>query len=341
MAILPFDERAPRAVFEFLESRVAARGEAHWRWKYRFASGERPAAFYWQDEEGCILGFIGLMRTALESAGSSEPAAWFVDWHVAPQGGVGVGLGLLRKAEADAGMLLTLQGSDDTRKILPRLGWKQVEAASTWVRALSGRFAAAAMGRRLPAGLRGAASLGAPAASVLLRLSSPPPLPGVRLEPVERFPAEYAEVWRARLVELGPAMRRDADYLNYLCADYPGGGYTAAVLRCDGTLAGHLIWRLDDDRHGSRRGRIVDLLWPRARSELLPWLLRTACADLRRRGADYVDLVLSSSTLRRAAAQCGFRSRSPVTLWYHRLPADSSDPARWHISYLDCDRAYR
>ena len=142
-----------------LEHEVAPRGREHWLWKYRTATAEAESAYYWQEDDGSVLGFIGLMRTALQTSGGRHSAAWFVDWHVRPGAkGVGVGIGLLRKAEASAGVLLTLQGSADTQKILPRLGWKQSSSPTTWLRPLSGRFMSSWLQRRIGWGLPAASS---------------------------------------------------------------------------------------------------------------------------------------------------------------------------------------
>src|SRR5690606_26296533 len=126
-------------VLAFLDATVSPRGRRHWEWKYGAGDAAAPAAFCYRDAEGRVRGFIGLMRTALLTPEGAHPAAWFVDWYVAP-GQPGSGMGLLRKAEASAGVLLTLQGSADTRQILPRLGWQQSTAGYTWVRPLRARM---------------------------------------------------------------------------------------------------------------------------------------------------------------------------------------------------------
>ncbi len=342
MSIRALDANAPDAVFAFLESMVSARGRDHWRWKYRLGVAESPSAFYWQDEADRVLGFIGLMRTTLHSAQQRHPAAWFVDWHVAPgEKSVGVGLGLLRKAEAGAGILLTLQGSPDTRQILPRLGWKQSLSPTTWVRPLSRRFVSAWAARQVPQWLRGAAHLGGAAAGTYFRCRRPVPPPDLTLVDVERFPGDYDQVWQVRAGEFAPAMARDSNYVNYLCADYPGRGYHLQMARWRGETLGHLLLRADTDERGFRRGRIVDLLWPRSRPEFATWLVRSGCWQLQRMEADYVECVVSVPDLAQAVRRSRFRARGPVPVWYHRLPAGVPEPDCWYVSFLDCDRAYR
>lgn len=343
--IKTFGPDAPEAVFAFLDENVSHRGRQHWCWKYRTACTDAPpSAFYWEEKDTSVLGFIGLMRTTLQTANGDHPAAWFVDWRVGPGAkSVGVGVGLLRKAEAAARMLLTLQGSADTQTILPKLGWKQSFAPVTWVRPLSGRFLLGWMSQRGGFG----SALGrvrrplAPFASRLVRCSKPAPAAGATLVPVDRFPSSYDSVAGALVRQTGAGMRRDSDYLNYLCADYPGGGYRLRLLRVDGNDAGHLITRVDDDKGGLCRGRIVDLLWPPSQPELPAWLVAAATADLQEAGADYVECLTSTPALRNALEANRFRARRPVPIWYHRLATESPHPDTWYISLLDCDRAYR
>jgi hypothetical protein len=340
-----FGPDAPETVFAFLDRTVSRRGREHWCWKYRTTAGDAPpAAFYWQEKDGSILGFIGLMRTALQTQSGEYPAAWFVDWHVTPGAkGVGVGIGLLRKAEAAAGMLLTLQGSADTQKILPKLGWKQAFAPVTWVRPLSARFLSAWLEQRGAAGklLGPASQLFAPLVQPFLRCAIPVASADVTLTEIDRVPSSYDAVARLRVGELGAAMRRDSEYLNYLCVDYPAGGYRLWIVGVGGDAAGHLITRMDDDKSGLRRGRIVDLLWPRSRPEIATYLVRAAAAELQQGGADYVECVASTPNLRAALEHSRFQARRAVPIWYHLMAAEVPGPDTWHISLLDCDRAYR
>lgn len=341
MPIEVFDASAPGAVFDFLTDRIGERGRDHWAWKYRFGRGGEPNAFYWRADDGVVLGFIGLMRTSLHVPGGPWRAAWFVDWQVVPgDRGVGVGVGLLRKAEAAAGILLTLQGSPDTRNILPRLGWKESRRPATWLRPLSGRFVAAWASRRCPDWVAAPVAAAADAALALLALSRPAAR-GLSVGDVDSLPARHDDVWQRRCDELAPLMTRDSAYLGWFCGDYPGGGYRSALLDGDADGAGHLITRVDRDRRGLLRGRIVDLLWPSAKGRWLEHAVAVACRRLRAQGADYVQCLSSRPELDAALERQRFRRRATVPLWYHRLPAEAPHPDAWLVSLLDCDRAYR
>jgi len=343
MPIEVFDAAAPDAVYDFLDERIGRRGRDHWAWKYRFHDSSQPNAFYWRGDDGAVLGFIGMMRTRLHGAdGASWPAAWFVDWQVIPgDRGVGVGMGLLRKAEAAAGILLTLQGSEDTRKMLPRLGWKESLRPATWVRPLSGHYVADWTRRR------GSRDIGAPivmvaaAAALSLMEWRHTNSASFGFRNVESVPEQHDEVWQRRSAELAPLMTRDRLCLDWFCCRYPGRGYRITMLENYGAPAGHLVTRIDRDAGGMLRGRIVDLVWPHAQPQWLEDGLALACRQLREGGADYVQCVSSRPELDVALGNQYFRRRKLVPLWYHRLPDGAPHPDSWLVSLLDCDRAYR
>ena len=343
MPLRSLDADAPDAVFAFLDVHAAPRGRQHWRWKFGDGHAAAPSAFYWQDAADGVLGFIGMMRTTLYAGAQRHGAAWFVDWHVAPgQQGVGIGLALLRKAEAAAGILLTLQGSADTRQILPRLGWKPSLAPATWRRPLSARHLRDWWARRAPRPVRGLAGPAAAVAHAVSRCARPGAGPdGAALVDVERFPPAYDAVWQTRSAEFAPLLARDSAYLNHFCADFPQRGYRLQTAEQRGETVGHLITRVAPDARGLGRGRIVDVLWPRAQPALAAWLIASALWQLARDGADYAECLSSVPELDAALRGARFRRRVPVPLWYHRLPAGVPDPDRWHVTLLDCDRAYR
>lgn len=370
MGILALEASSPDAVFEFLETNVSPRGRAHWHWKYQLGHGAPGRAFYHVAPDGSVGGFIGLLPTTLHTRDATARAAWFVDWATRPgEGSVGVGVGLLRRAEAATEVLLTLQGSADTRQILPKLRWRAVERPATWILRLSARSLGERGPARRHAWLRLPAVLLAGVARLAYRVPEPPPS-AFALREVERFPESYDAVWAERRHEFAPLMERTSAQLNFMCADYPDGGYrrflVLAAQRPVGNAAapeqtaspvpaarqaagsvpageqvvGHLVLRTDR-KDGYVRGRIIDALWARERPGLVEWLVRQACWVLQECGVDYIECTASASDLERALRAARFRRRHPVPVWYHRLPADVETPDAWFVTYLDCDRAYR
>ncbi|MFN8545578.1 MAG: hypothetical protein U0807_15415 [Candidatus Binatia bacterium] len=337
MAILALAESSPEAVFEFLETRMSARGRAHWRWKFQLGRDRDGRAFFHQAPDGRVTGFIGLLPTALHAPGRVVRATWFVDWATG-EGGVGAGVGLLRRAQATTDILLTLGGSPDTVAILPRLKWQRIDAPGMWILPVSGRTVAArAAGRsvvlRFPSRLVGAL------ARWYFRPSRPP-AGRFSLREVDRFPESYDAVWNARCAEFAPLMDRSSAQLNFMFADYPEGGYRRFLVLDRGAVVGHVVLRVDHHR-GQARGRIVDLLWPRAQAELVEWVVREATWRLAQASADTVECTASVPELERALAAVRFSNRWPVRIWYDRLPEGVTPPQTWFITFLDCDRAYR
>lgn len=340
MPTAAFEPVSPPAVLDFLERHVSPRGRTHWQWKYQLDHGGPPRAFYHVDTAGEVGGFVGMLPTMLETAGGRTRAAWFVDWATRPgEGSVGAGVALLRRAEAATDVLLTLQGSADTQKILPKLRWSVVETPAVWILRSSARsIVTRGRVREWPWLLAPALAVGAVLARLrrVARRASPP----FAVVEVDRFPASYDAVWEARRAEFVPLMERSSAALNFMCADFPGDGYLRYVIRDGGDTVGHLVLRVDV-KDGSRRGRLVDALWPRGREGAAEWVVREACAVLQSRGVDYIECTAAAPDLEQALAACRFARLRPVPIWYHRLPDGVATPDNWYVTYLDCDRAYR
>ncbi len=340
MPIAALDSSSPAAVFDFLERHVSARGREHWRWKYQLDRAGAPRAYYHVDAAGTVGAFIGTLPTSLETGAGRARAAWFVDWATRPgEGSVGAGVALLRRAEAETDVLLTLQGSADTQKILPKLRWSVVETPSLWILRTSARAVVNRGPLRERAWLRAPALLAGGVVAARNRVARSRSTE-LALIAIERFPPSYDAVWQARRAEFAPLMDRSSAALNFMCAEYPDGGYHCYLV-CDGpTTVGHVVLRVDR-KNGDLRGRIIDALWPRTRAGAAEWIVRESCAVLQERGVDYIECTASATDLEQALAACRFTRLRPVPIWYHRLPDGVSIPDRWYVTYLDCDRAYR
>ena len=340
MPITPLERSSPAAVFEFLERHVSARGRAHWEWKYQLGQDGPPRAFYHAAADGTVGGFVGTLPTTLHAPGRQVRAAWFVDWATRPgEGSVGAGVALLRRAEAATDALLTLQGSADTQQILPKLRWSAVERPALWILRVSARSIVTRGALRRHAWLRVPALAAGAVIARRRRIERVRPAP-LTLEEIARFPASYDRVWEARRPEFAPLMERSSAQLNFMCADFPDGGYLRFLVRDGSEIVGHLVLR-PDHKDDARRGRIVDALWPRIRSDAVDWLVREACGILQERSVDYIECTASVADFERALLACRFSRLRPVPVWYHRLPDGMATPDTWFITYLDCDRAYR
>lgn len=339
MGIIALDGAPPEPVTAFLDATVGSHGRAHWLWKYDGSRTDSPRAFYFVDGEGRVTAFLGLMPALLGLPETTLAGRWVVDWAAAPgSADVGAGVALLRRAEAATALCVILGGSLMARDILTRLRWHSEEAAADWILPLTARFLAPRITARLGPAARPVAHAAARLAAAWWR-GRRPRSAVLSLREVPRFPASYDAVWADRRPEFAPVMDRSSAQMNTMCADFPGDGYRRFLLLDRGRMAGHLVLR-EDERGGYRRGRIVDALWPRARSEAVHWLVREACWRLQARGMDYVECTASAPELVAALDARRFRRRQPVPLWYRRLPP-GVPPRGWFITYLDCDRAFR
>ena len=127
-ATLPSEQTA---LAELLQSTFPASGEVNsfvpdvLRWKYFSPhpdwSGPRS---YVVKKDGGIVGHGGIWPLRLAKGNIQLSAIHLIDW-AARRSASGVGVLLLRKLADLADLLLTIGGSDDTQRILPRLGYQQ------------------------------------------------------------------------------------------------------------------------------------------------------------------------------------------------------------------------
>jgi hypothetical protein len=339
MAIVALEGPPPDPVLAFLDGHIAPRGRAHWTWKFEGAAPGTPRGFWHTDADGAITGFIGLMPTTLHLPAGPLAAAWLVDWVAAGAGGLGVGLGLLRKTESVTRLPLTLGGSSVARDMYTTLRWTQVPIATVWLRRLSARAIAERGPVRRHRALRLPARLAASAVAVATRARRPT-AGALALDPVARFDDAWNAVWDLRRPEFAPVMERGARELNRKFVDFPDRAYRCFLVRDGREVVGHLVLRREPAQ-GLVRGRIVDLLWPRARPEVCAWLVGEACWQLQAEGCDVVQCTASDADLVHALRAHRFARAATLPLFHHKVPPEVGTPSGWFITYLDCDRAYR
>jgi hypothetical protein len=95
------------------------------RWKYfsPHPDWNGPRSYVVKKEEA-IVGHGGIWPVRLTGAGTEFKAIHLIDW-AASRSATGVGVLLLRKIAGLADLLLTIGGSDETQRILPKLGYRQ------------------------------------------------------------------------------------------------------------------------------------------------------------------------------------------------------------------------
>ena len=159
----------------------------------------------------------------------------------------------------------------------------------------------------------------------------------MRVEPLERFPPEVDEVWRAAAPSYGNHVIRDAQFLNWRYADTPRtyrrfGAYRDGRLRAV-AIVGHTV------KQGVSSGFLADLVSkPVAHAERVA-LLRRAASEL---DADaLIALPPRQWEQRRSFLRAGFLPTNRKIRFVGKvLNPDGRldpDPAAWHFTLGDFD----
>jgi hypothetical protein len=189
-----------------------------------------------------------LFPVTLLSADGEIQAHHLIDW-AASRGVPGVGLRLLRELARLSPALLTIGGSEQTRQILPKVGYRQQGTLEFYVRPVRPwRLFRADPVRR---GWKQPLRLLRNAAWSLSPL--PKPAEGWTAAPVSCFDASLDSLCRARSGRSFVSARRSPALLNYLLG-CPGAALSAFLLRCNGMVRGWFLL----SRIGGQ-GRIADV----------------------------------------------------------------------------------
>jgi len=231
-----------------------------------------------------------------------------------------------REATADGSPItITFPNAASHRIFVGRLGWIDLPGRRVWARPLRAAGVVRYFARRPSpiGGLRPASGAGAEGA--------------VRVEPLERFPQEVDEVWRAAAPSYGNHVIRDAQFLNWRYADTPRtyrrfGAYRDGRLRAV-AIVGHTV------KQGVSSGFLADLVSkPVAHAERVA-LLRRAASEL---DADaLIALPPRQWEQRRSFLRAGFLPTNRKIRFVGKvLNPDGRldpDPAAWHFTLGDFD----
>ena len=232
-----------------------------------------------------------------------------------------------REAAADGSPItITFPNFASHRIFVGRLGWIDLPGRRVWARPLRAMGVVRYFARR-PSPIGG------------LRPASPDARADgeVRVEPLERFPPEADEVWRAAAPSYGNHVIRDAQFLNWRYADTPRtyrrfGAYSDGRLRAV-AIVGHTV------KQGVSSGFLADLVSePEAHAERVALLKRSA-AELH---ADaLIALPPRSQEQRRSFLRAGFLPTNRKIRFVGKvLNPDGRldpDPAAWHFTLGDFD----
>lgn len=280
-----------------------------WAWKYEQIPGVAstgPRLFY-TERGNEIVAFHGVLAGRIRVGDDVLPLVWGVDYASHPQHR-GRGIALLRffmEQQPDIVQLGTPVGR--AYEFEKKMGCTDVCRLVNYKRVLRPRrvFAAKSQSR----GKARLTALACAAADAALRLAAPRVgAGGLRVAPLTTIDARFDALWE----RVGPGYPvitvRDRAFLHWRFVACPHRAYTVVAAERNGTLAGYLAYRLDDDATtGIRYGHIVDLLAARRDRATLDSLLAWTVAHLRRERADLLTCsVTPLDTVHAALRRNGF-----------------------------------
>lgn len=172
-------------------------------------------------------------------------------------------------------------------------------------------------------------------------------LPGLVLERVKSFSAEYDELWEGFACEIGVGVKRGASYLNWRIRDNPRFSYSCIAARVSGVLRGFVCFRVAE-KHDGRIGYLMDLICDDGASDISNALMGRAVDEM---VTEKVDLIFAwcfnHSPNRRTFRKNGFFSLperiSPIELHFGAKVEAKPEcaaarlRANWYLSYMDSD----
>ncbi|HEX6802720.1 MAG TPA: hypothetical protein VF133_03495 [Terriglobales bacterium] len=266
-------------------------------WKYfrPHPNWSQPRSFLLQKADE-ILAHGGVWPIRLATAGEEAQAIHLVDWAGSPSS-LGAGVHVLRNLAALADLMITIGGSQDTKKILPKLGYKNAGVLKRYVRVVR---------PWLQLRTRPAHDWKSPLRFLRNASATIKPLAGVpaawRIERRSSFGAEIDAVLgtAGSPPEIRP--RRSAAALNYML-NCPAADFSAYIVDADQVVIGYFMLA----RIG-RQARIVDIGASSGDSKLWGSLCmaaaRTAAED---EGVAEIVAGTSSQQIGRVWEELGFR----------------------------------
>ena len=169
---------------------------------------------------------------------------------------------------------------------------------------------------------------------------------GVTVRAVERFDADFDDLWRRASPQWPCAVVRRADYLNWQFARQPGKRYETLAMYAGGQLAGYVVLffrkpEASDEGGASPKVAISDLCYDAgAGFDVIDKLLRAALdLALERRAGSLVTDVLDARVEERLVRLGFWRiKRAPGFMVYSETERElMNDPRNWFLTRADSD----
>jgi acetyltransferase (GNAT) family protein len=290
------------------------------RWRY----AECPAlAGYLALKDGLAVGMAAAFERPYRIGSESVAVRECFDWFCLPRlRNSGVGVRLLKRLMDDPEPIVMVGGTDDTRTLLPKLGFREGGRLASYTLPLgSGRVSEI---------LRRRAGVPPAATRLAMRLVSPLLAPRPRQRPsdgiawpVSGIGAEALALYTRARQAVVPLWR--LEHLRWLTCGFPGiGSFVGLYFARGAELVGWSLVRVFTAPAG-RQAQIVDLFAPEPDADLFTWMVsETSCVAAGFR-PDVVNALTTSAELGEALRRNGYRSgvSLPVHLWdrqRERLP---------------------
>jgi hypothetical protein len=288
--------------------------DAFLRWRY----DECPVLHgYLALRGGECLAMVTSLRRPYLIGGKSVPVRDSFDWFCLPRyRGSGLGVRVLQRLMQDGEPVVVIGGSDDTRELLPKLGFKIPGQLVPHTLPLGPRRLSEVLAQRakIPPALTRAGF------RVFGRFLAPPrrraPASG-RVLPVASAGPELETLYRA--ARQGVVPHWTLEQLRWLCAGFPGLGHFSVLYFARGdALAGWSLLRVFPSG-GGVNAQIVDLFAPEPDAELFAWMVAETSAVAAGFRADVLTAYTTSPELALALRRNRFRAGSGLPIhWWDR-----------------------
>ena len=331
------------AVFPLLEigyyGRPSKASRDKWSWQYERNPARVDAGYdTWIVKDGdALIAQRPTMPVSLKVGDTYHRANYLTDFLVHPDyRDQGLGTLLQRGTVEGVDICVSLDASMRSRTIFGKLGFTWLGEVPRFVRVCDPVPYVAA---RLGSWTRVAAPLIRAGWSWKQRRDHEL-APGLEIEPIAEFGAEFDAMWE-RISPCYPVMaRRDSTLLNWRYVDAPGDA-SILVARRGGEVAGYIVYRVLDSGD-IKRGFICDLLAAPDDTDSLLGLIRRVIVTLRAQNVQVIDTYAHHPTVQSGLRRLGFVEKPGVSFIVNTtLPEPVSgllaERGNWYITALDSD----
>jgi hypothetical protein len=294
-----------------------------------------PRAFVVAEGES-VVGHIGTIRSELRQGSTTVTVVQPVNWVADPGRKIGLqSLELMRRAIATGDIAFTIGGSDDTRRIVPKLGFNNQLSIDRYIKVF--RPLAFLRNSRSAGQLaRNGGKLGVFLAKTAFRHAFP-----WRRPPRRCTPYQVSDAGARMLAEQPPALRNalNPEFLAWY-RDCPAGRVHA--LRClsgDGATVGSAMV-IVKTCNGERCATLLNVE-PCVDDES-GWngLLESVDTFLKDQRVTHVNAIATYRPWRRALEHHGYCRLTKLPLWVYDRSKRLADVAEWHLTAMEGDLGY-